>query len=29
VDKATNPFLTAATVEEFARRRAAKDVFRG
>lgn len=29
IDKATNPFLTAATVEEFARRRAAKDVFKG
>lgn len=29
VDKVTNPFLTARTVEEFARRRAAKDVFKG
>lgn len=29
IDKVTNPFLTAATLEEFTRRRAAKDVFKG
>ncbi|MGK2285574.1 hydroxyacylglutathione hydrolase [Pedomonas sp. V897] len=29
LDKQTNPFLTAATVEAFAERRAGKDVFRG
>ncbi|MEX6724853.1 hydroxyacylglutathione hydrolase [Parapedomonas caeni] len=29
LDKATNPFLTARTVDEFALRRAAKDSFRG
>lgn len=29
LDRATNPFLTAGSVEEFAQRRAAKDVFQG
>jgi hydroxyacylglutathione hydrolase len=28
-ERATNPFVRAADVDEFARRRAAKDAFRG
>jgi hydroxyacylglutathione hydrolase len=29
LERATNPFIRAPSIEEFARRRAAKDAFRG